>query len=225
MEVLVLADGADGGARRLIAALERSGCQVSVTARPTEAVHLVRARRVDALVFDAGLAGPDFLGRLRQREPAQTIVAWTASAASPTVADLLDAGADEALHSGMAERELVARVGAAVRRAGGRPAAAVELGPLRIDPVSGEVSWDSREIQMTRREREVLQALAESAGRTVRREALYQRVWGYAMARGDRSVQVNVKRLRDKLAAAGVGVDIRTQPGVGYRLDLRDRDG
>ena len=53
------------------------------------------------------------------------------------------------------------------------------------------------------------------------REILYKRVWGYAMARGDRSVDVNVKRLRGKLAkVAGTALEIKTQPGIGYRLEL-----
>jgi DNA-binding response OmpR family regulator len=56
-------------------------------------------------------------------------------------------------------------------------------------------------------------------GSTVRRGHLYRIVWGYAMARGDRTVDVNVKRLRDKLAGQiGNPVTVETEPGVGYRL-------
>jgi DNA-binding response OmpR family regulator len=58
----------------------------------------------------------------------------------------------------------------------------------------------------------------------VRREVLYRLVWGWAMPRGDRTVDVNVKRLRDKLQRSGAEVEIRTHPGVGYALDVRVTD-
>ena len=95
------------------------------------------------------------------------------------------------------------------------------MGALRIDDVNGEAEWAGQDLGLTRREREVLHALVDSGGKTMRREVLYKRVWGYAMARGDRSVDVNVKRLRSKLAKlAGSELEIKTQPGIGYRLEL-----
>ena len=124
------------------------------------------------------------------------------------------------LDATMGTEELAARLDAAVRRGGRGHPEAVELGGLRVDATAGEASWDGDELPLTPRERAVLQVLAESAGRTVRRELLYKQVWGYTMARGDRTVDVNVKRLRDKLAARGAGAAIKTQAGVGYRLEL-----
>ena len=69
-----------------------------------------------------------------------------------------------------------------------------------------------RPLSLTARETEVLQVLAAAHPRPVRREVVYRMVWGWAMPRGDRTVDVNVKRLRDKL---------RTHPGVGYALELQ----
>ena len=118
----------------------------------------------------------------------------------------------------MGAQEQAARVAALAERAP-RPEAAVVLGPLRVDPERGEATWYGRRLPLTQRERDVLHALAEVGGATIRREVLYRRVWGYAMARGDRAVDVNVKRLRTKLAAeVGAPVAIETEPGVGYRL-------
>ena len=92
---------------------------------------------------------------------------------------------------------------------------------MRIDDLNGEAEWAGQDLRLTRREREVLHALANAAGSTMRREVLYKRVWGYAMARGDRSVDVNVKRLRAKLAKlTGGALEIKTQPGIGYRLEF-----
>jgi DNA-binding response OmpR family regulator len=123
----------------------------------------------------------------------------------------------------MGQRELAARIGTAARRSGARLGRPLELGSLRIDVVNGEVEWAGQDLGLTRREREVLQALADSAGRTLPREVLYKQVWGYAMARGDRSVDVNVKRLRAKLSRLTEStLVIKTQPGVGYRLELAE---
>jgi DNA-binding response OmpR family regulator len=136
------------------------------------------------------------------------------------VADAYAAGADELMLPGMGVREPTARLYPLARRA---PAgeAALTVGPLVVDRDRGEASWHGRRLHLTARERGVLHALASHHGSAVRREAIYRAVWGYAMTRGDRSVDVNVKRLRDKLAEqVGPPLAIETEPGVGYRLEL-----
>ena len=73
---------------------------------------------------------------------------------------------------------------------------------------------------MTRREFELLQVLAEASGRVIEREDIYQRVWGYAMAHGDRSVDVFVRKLRSKIERRSPGWSyIHTHFGVGYRFE------
>jgi DNA-binding response OmpR family regulator len=175
-----------------------------------------RAGRPDAAVFDAH--GSWTVAELRRRLPGVPLVAWMREHSDERVAEWLAAGVDEVLHRGMGAREQCARITALAERAL-RPEAAVGLGPLRIDPDRGEVTWHGRRLPLTQRERDVLRALAEAQGATLRREVLYRQVWGYAMARGDRAVDVNVKRLRDKLAVEiGPPVAIETEAGVGYRL-------
>jgi DNA-binding response OmpR family regulator len=219
VDVVALLGSAAGPLRRAVGALEDHGYRVRLVDRPGEAWHYARSQRVGALVFEEALADPDFLTRMRRDCPGHVLVAATHSSAS--VAPLLKSGADEALHPGMSERELAARMIAALQRGGSASAAPLGLGALQVDPLHAEALWEGRDLMLTRREREVLEVLLEHAGRTVRREILYRRVWGYAMARGDRGVDVNVKRLRRKLeATAGSALQIRTQPGVGYRLEL-----
>jgi DNA-binding response OmpR family regulator len=168
---------------------------------------------------DVAVCETDF-AQLRRRLEGVSIAVWLPAASTAAVAEALEAGADEVLHVGMGDRELAARIAALARRA---PAGAppVELGPLRVDREHGEATWHGRRLTVTSRERDVLYELARAGGGTVRRETMYRAVWGYAMTRGDRSVDVNVKRLRDKLAAEiGAPVSIETEPGVGYRLAL-----
>ena len=217
--VAVLDD--DPRADRLVETLDVAGFAVRRTSRSGEAEHLAQSEPCEAIVFDPALTGPDFLPRLRRRLPEHALVAWLPAYFSSTVGELLEHGASEVLHGGMSAREVVARVARAAADEHPRRGAVVALAGLTIDAVRGEVTWHGAPIQLSRREREVLHVLAESVARTVPRETLYRRVWGYRMARGDRSVDVNVKRLRAKLGdLRDSGVRIATQPGVGYRLEL-----
>ena len=222
MELLFLANDADPAAGRVADALGAAGYLVRRLNRAAEAEHLLHAGAGEALIADADLLDGDMLSRIRRDRPAQPVIGWVARAASDRTAEVFEAGANEVLDDGMGASELAARVTAALRASSVGPRGIV-FGPLEIDEESGEVSWDGVEFRLTRRERQVLQVLAVSAGRTVRRDRLYRQVWGYAMARGDRSVDVNVTRLRAKLAEPADGrLEITTQPGVGYRLELRD---
>lgn len=220
MEILLVASPGEQPLERLLGTLGDSQTSVRVLHRLRVAEQAIRASRLDAVVLDARLADEELVAGLRREHPAQVLVAWLPASSSSRAAALLEAGADEVLDPTMGERELRARLTNALRRGRRAPAAPLELGALRLDPAHGEASWRGSELPLTRRERQVLQALAEWAGRTVRREVLYRRVWGYTMARGDRAVDVNVKRLRDKLTAAGLAVEIKTQAGVGYRLEV-----
>ena len=221
LDVLAVVEREDHASQRLVDVLESAGIRVRTEHGRTGIEHTARALRPGAVLFAALGEAPEFIDRLRRVNPAHVLIAWTSTASSATTADLLESGADEVVHAVMTDREVVARVSNALRRGGTRAAAAVDLGALRVDPLHGESLWDGHDLSLSRREREVLEILAENAGRTVRREILYRRVWGYDMPRGERSVDVNVKRLRRKLAAkAGPDLQIKTQPGVGYRLEL-----
>lgn len=214
MRILVLAEDAD----RLRSALGAGGCEVTVKSHSGEAEHLLLCERFDVIVFHPRSDDPYFLSRMLRDYPGRALVVWLRSSSSARVSELLDAGADEVLDGTMDDRELLARVRNAARH-GRRPASqAIELGELKIFSPSGKTSWRGEPLPLSKRERGVLLALAETVGETIPREIIYRKVWGYSMVRGDRSVDVNVKRLRDKLSLAEVELQIRTTPGVGYRL-------
>ena len=220
VDVLFVARDESAAAGRLDAALRAGSCTTRRTRRLEHAEHLLRSHRVDVVIVDAPLFDADVLARSRRDNAARALVVWLSRASSDEAARLLEAGADEVLHAAMSDRELLARTVAVASRGARNDGSIFALGPLLIDVEHKEVTWDGAELRLSPRERDVLQALAERAGKTVPRERLYRRVWGYTMARGDRSVDVNVKRLREKLAVAGDALVIRTQPGVGYRLEL-----
>ena len=93
-------------------------------------------------------------------------------------------------------------------------------GDLEIRPDRFQVYVAAESLDLTRREFELLQVLADHAGRVLERDDIYRHVWGYAMTHGDRSVDVFVRKLRSKLQKRSPGWEyIHTHFGVGYRFD------
>jgi DNA-binding response OmpR family regulator len=221
MDAVVVTRGSDRWLPRLLAALGEV-----VPRRPLivhslgEAEMAIAARSPDVVVFDPSVTGTDF-PLVLSRGAGPRCVGWLGSRSSPVVAVLLDAGADEVLDGSMGDEELLARLRACLRRSDDLRSSELTVGPLRVDGQHRVAEWDGRPLGLTAREGEVLQVLAASHRRPVRREVLYRMVWGWSMPRGDRTVDVNVKRLRDKLQRSGAAAEIRTHPGVGYALDVR----
>ena len=139
-------------------------------------------------------------------------------------------GADDWVTKPCHPEEVLARVEAVVRRRK-RASARVDTGPLlageleiRADQFQAFVRTTS--VDLTRREFEVLQLLAQAKGKVLQREEIYQAVWGYTMAHGDRSVDVFVRKVRQKLEKVSPDWNyIHTHFGVGYRFEPERRDG
>jgi DNA-binding response OmpR family regulator len=135
----------------------------------------------------------------------------------------LEIGADDYLVKPFSMRELVARVQAAARR-GARPQETtrgepVEIEELRIDPDQVEAYVDGEPVGLTPTEFRLLYALALEHGRVVTRDELLQRVWGRRETRRDRTVDVFVRKMREKIdRRAPRHTFIQTRYGVGYKL-------
>ena len=184
------------------------------------------AMRVHALVVDLALLGAgswEFLERLSSALPGLGIVVCTGQSSVSQRVRGLRAGADDWVTKPCHPEEVLARVEAVVRRRK-RASERVEKGPLvageleiRADQFQAFVR--SRSVDLTRREFELLQLLAQAEGKVLQREEIYQAVWGYAMAHGDRSVDVFVRKVRLKLEAASPDWSyIHTHFGIGYRF-------
>ena len=189
-------------------------------------VDTVVAMRLSAVVVDLatlGQVGWEYLERLCDGVPGLGVVVCTGQSTVAQRVRGLRLGADDWVTKPCHPEELIARVEAVARRRR-RTEAPVGLPPISAGEV--EVRADQfqafvggRSVDLTRREFELLQLLAEAEGRVLEREEIYQRVWGYAMARGDRSVDVFVRKLRQKLERASAGWRyIHTHFGVGYRF-------
>ena len=190
--------------------------------------------RVNALVVDLGLLGAgawEFLERVAVALPGLGIVVCTGRSTVSQRVRGLRLGADDWVTKPCHPEEVLARVEAVVRRRK-RATARVESGPLvagdleiRADQFQAFVVGQS--VDLTRREFEVLQLLAQAEGKVLQREEIYQAVWGYAMAHGDRSVDVFIRKVRQKLEKGSPSWSyIHTHFGVGYRFDPeRRREG
>jgi len=136
----------------------------------------------------------------------------------------LELGADDYLVKPFSMRELVARVAAAARR-GVRPQAterneAIRVEELLIDPESVQAYIDDRSAGLTPTEFRLLYALAQESPRVVTRDELLQRIWGRRLTRRDRTVDVFVRKLREKIdAQSSRHAFVHTRYGVGYKLE------
>jgi DNA-binding response OmpR family regulator len=142
----------------------------------------------------------------------------------------LRTGADDWITKPCHPEELVARIEAVLRRrrAGELPDAdeIVTAGELAIRPDRFDAYANGTPATLSRKEFELLAQLAGAGGRVLEREDIYQRVWGYTMARGDRSVDVFVRKLRQKLEAISPEWRyVHTHFGVGYRFAAERADG
>lgn len=227
MESVVIARSSDRWLDRLLSSVaEACGMPALVVNSLADAELAVSARSPDLVVFDPAVAGTDypFVARGTTRSMAFRCVGWLGSRSSPVVAALFAVGADEVLDASMGEEELAARLRRCLQAVVGVQQQPVQVGELTVDARSRVADWAGVALPLTSREIEVLQVLASAHGRPVRREVLYRLVWRWSMPRGDRTVDVNVKRLRDKLRKAETRVEIHTHHGVGYRLQLHAED-
>lgn len=208
--------------------LERAGWRHVVTAAAPRVEELA-AMRPTAVVVNPTLLGNaswEFLQRFSEALPSIALIVCAGESSVAQLVRGLRLGADDWVRKPCHPEEVVARIEAVTRRHRRAVADEVgEAGPLvagelefRLDRY--EVMAAGRPVDLTKREFELLLLLARSDGRVLPREDVYQRVWGYAMARGDRSVDVFVRKLRGKLQA--VSPDwcyIHTHFGIGYRFD------
>lgn len=205
--------------------LERLGWEHRVLASPVPVDTLV-AMRLGALVVDLSVLGSqawEYLERVTTQLPGLGVVVCTGRSSVAQRVRGLRLGADDWVTKPCHPEELIARVEAVVRRRrradGPQAADPVSAGEIEIRADRFQAFVADRSVDLTRREFELIQLLADAEGRVLEREEIYQRVWGYAMARGDRSVDVFVRKLRQKLEKASpTWRYIHTHFGVGYRF-------
>ncbi len=197
--------------------------QVAGAVPPEELV----AMKLNALLLDPSVLGEEgwtYLERVCGLLPDLGVLVCTGRSTVAQRVRGLRLGVDDWITKPCHPEEAMARIEAVSRRRR-RSQSQAEAGPLiageleiRADQFQAFVSDSS--LDLTRREFELLHLLAEAKGQVLERETIYQRVWGYAMAHGDRSVDVFIRKLRQKLERRSPSWSyIHTHFGVGYRFD------
>jgi len=224
---LAVIDTDSGFVKVLTKRLEAAGWQHRVVSSPVPPDELV-AMKLNALVLDPAVLGGgegwEYLERVCGMLPDLGVVVCTQQSTVSQRVRGLRLGADDWVTKPCHPEEVMARIEAVARRRR-RGAIRSDAGPLvagelEIRPDQFQAFVSGQTLDLTRREFELLQLLAGAKGNVLEREAIYQRVWGYTMAHGDRSVDVFVRKLRQKLEKASPGWRyIHTHFGIGYRFE------
>jgi DNA-binding response OmpR family regulator len=184
-----------------------------------------KSMRLDAMVLDPealGEAGWAYLETLCEAMPELGLVICTGRTSMERRVRGLRRGADDWLTKPAHPEEVLARVEAVSRAGRGRIGAEdpVEVGELRLHPPERRAFLSGRDLGLSRQEFDLLLALARTRGEVLEREAIYRLAWGYSMAPGDRSVDVFVARLRQRLAEHRPDrTYIHTHFRIGYRFE------
>lgn len=206
--------------RSLRRGLRLEGFDVDVADSGRQALNRV-GDRPDAIVLDVSMpemSGIEVCSRLRTAGSQVPLLMLSAMDEVDDRKAGLAAGADDYVVKPFDLGELVLRLRALLRRAGRAPGTAVLVGSLAVGPDTRRVTMRGREVDVTRREFDLLEVLARNAGIVLSRAVLLERVWGYDFEVTSNAVDTFVGYLRRKLEAAGEPRMLHTVRGVGFVL-------
>ena len=199
--------------------LEREAFRVRVAVTGEDALNLILDGPPSLVLLDLNLpqmSGFEICRRLRAESATANIPILMLTARSDETDKVLglNMGADDYITKPFSMRELVARINAALRRSTGPQvdAAVFDNGSLRIDPSTFRVQYKGQPVRMTRKEFALLSELARNQGRVLTRETLLDRVWGLNYYGDSRTLDVHIRRLRQKLSEPRL---IETVTGIG----------
>jgi two-component system KDP operon response regulator KdpE len=207
--------------RALETTLRGAGYVVDAAATAGEALTRAAARPPDAVILDLVLpdgSGVDVCRELRSWTQAPVVVLSVVSEEREKVA-ALDAGADDYVTKPFGVDELLARLRAALRRAGPSPEPVLEIGELVVDLEKRRVLRRGKALQLTPHEFELLRLFAQNEGKLLTHAMILREVWGPAYQTESHYLHVYVSQLRRKIEADPARPRyLLTEPGAGYRL-------
>jgi len=225
MKVLVVEDHCELR-QLLVSHLQRAGFAVDAVATGGQALSAVRTHRYDLALLDLGLPDVDGMQVLRRivDHPGLRLpcIALTARDALESRVAGLNAGADDYILKPFDMGELVARLRAVLRRAGGGEEA-LKLCNASYDPASMQLAIDDRLLDLPRREAMLFEELMRVAPRIAVKDRLEQCLYGNHESTSLNAIEALVSRLRRKLQQLGAEIRIETVRGIGYRLVAQDR--
>lgn len=227
---LLIVEDDDQLAELLVEYLGMHGFELTRVSSGDVGIEKIRETQPDLVILDLMLPGANGLDVCRQvRDDFRgAILMLTASQSEADHVAGLELGADDFVTKPIEPRVLLARIRTQLRRLGGRDKhrpdgkGVLEVGPLRIDRATRDVTVEGQAIPLTTMEFDVLALLASDAGSVVRRDDLYTRAMGVEYDGIDRGMDVHVSRIRRKLQRAGFDSSrLKSVRGVGYLLAYR----
>ena len=222
MRVLLVEDN-DTLADALSRSLAKQDYAVDVLKEGDFADEVLATQTYDLIILDLGLPGMDgleVLRNLRRRGSTSPVLILTARSDIKERVTGLDSGADDYLSKPFALEELEARIRAMLRRHGGQATSAViTRGVLRFDTQNRTCYVEDRDIDLTPRERSVLEVLLRRCGKVVSKEQIAESVFSFDDDASPSAIEIYVHRLRKKLDHPRL--NIRTVRGLGYLLDAQ----
>lgn len=201
--------------------LEQEGYEVITAKNGADAIELARKHLPDLLILDImmpmknGLEVCKILRTLPVLKD-KLIIFLTAAGDESTHVSGLEIGADDYISKPVSPKVLISRVNALFRRAGNSTPAVINTGDLKIDREKFMVILKGKEIVLPRKEFELLALLASKPGKVFLRNEILDKVWGNSVIVGDRTIDVHIRKIRQKL-----NLDcITTVKGVGYKFEL-----
>ena len=179
--------------------------------------------RYDVIILDVMLPkknGFEVLADLRGDGVETPVIMLTALGTVPDKIKGLKTGADDYLTKPFDSDELLARIFALTRRAGGAGQNEISFGDLTLDCVSGELKKGDESVKLNYKEKELLKTLFAAKGTLVLKDALIDKVWGYDSDAGDNSLEAYISFLRKKLRYLGSRVGVKNYQKTGYRCEL-----
>lgn len=219
MNILLVEDDAvliDG----LLHTLKSNGYSVASATTGQYAERLLAAQDFDLIILDLGLPdmdGLELLRRFRAKKVALPILILTARDALQDRIQGIQQGADDYLTKPFDLVELEARVHALIRRCYGGFSHAIEVGRIKLDTQTHEISGDGKPLNLSAREADVLEILLLQNGKVVSKDRIAQRLSGVGDALADNAIEVYIHRLRKRIEV--FGGSIRTVRGLGYLLE------
>jgi two-component system alkaline phosphatase synthesis response regulator PhoP len=201
--------------------LEKEGYQVSTAKDGDEAIDKARFVKPDLVVLDMMMprkSGMEVCEILRAQPAFKDTLIMFLTALSDEATQLkgFDTGADDYVSKPLSPNVFVSKVNALFRRVNKKEHKVITINNLIIDPEKFIVEYEGREIILAKKEFELLYLLASKPGRVFLRNEILSQVWGNEVIVGDRTIDVHIRKIRQKL-----GVDcVTTVKGVGYKFEL-----
>ncbi|MEJ2603121.1 MAG: response regulator transcription factor [Gammaproteobacteria bacterium] len=212
----------------LAARLRAAGFGVETAKDGEEGLYFAREYPVDLAVIDLGLprlSGLDIIRSLREEGYAYPILILTARDRWQDKVDGLGAGADDYVAKPFHVEEIIARVNALLRRAGGWASSELTAGPISLDTAGQELKVGGRPVELTGHEYKLLEHLMLRAGQVVSKTELTERLYDQDFERDSNVIEVFIGRLRRKLDPDNQLKPIETLRGRGYRFALAKAGG